>query len=134
MSSNHSTEFSPQNSLPILDLYDSAYESDAQSLRSSQCSTTATSITADTESGFSKTMQSKITSDSLQKTCNSILARAPQFEVVLDCLHDMALQENAQIEECLKEALRSLSECVPLNTFVVPKDNLFPQSGRLRDR
>lgn len=45
---------------------------------------------------------------------------------VLDCLNDMAIQESAQIEECLEEVTEALALCVAMNTYTVDKKAMFP--------
>lgn len=49
---------------------------------------------------------------------------ACNLQNVLDCLHDMALQESAQIENYLAEVVDELELCVGMNTYRM--DRIFP--------
>lgn len=48
------------------------------------------------------------------------------LHILLDCLIDMAIQECAQIEQCLAETTEALSQSVGMNSYSIGKDGLFP--------
>lgn len=49
------------------------------------------------------------------------------LSLVLECLEDMALQESAQIEQCLASVVDTLAGCAAMNTYTISRSGLFPR-------
>lgn len=64
--------------------------------------------------------------DTIRRTCGVISSNAPKLTMVLDFLNDMALEENAQMEKCLRDASVAISTCVGYNTCTVLRNQIFP--------
>lgn len=96
------------------------YDSPRPSLESDTYATSATSVSSATNVAAKPDRE-------LRRTCGAISASALQLAMVLECLNDMVVQENAQIEKCLRDVTESVSGCVGYNTFTVPRRRIYPK-------
>ncbi|SGZ47755.1 CIC11C00000001077 [Sungouiella intermedia] len=94
---------------------------DSDSIISGTTAATSVQLSPRKESARKSVPPPLVSSQSVPLQCGTVL-----LHNVLDCLNDMALQESAQIEQCLAEVATALELCVAMNTYTIEKTGMFP--------
>lgn len=92
------------------------YDSDVLTVESVAYDTSATSV-----SSYNVKPEMEF-----RRTIGAISSGAPHLSMVLEYLGDMALEENEQIEKCLRDVADSLLHSVGYNSYTVPQSGIFP--------
>lgn len=118
---------------------DSTDSTDNQSIRSLTTAATSVQLSPIRNHNLRPNLKSEVKQNlcvfaarpqSIAKSSATMRNGTYNLGMILECLDDMAVQENEQIEKCLAEVTAALSQSVGMNSYSVGKGGLFPVKGR----